>query len=111
MLGSIAADERDWPTATAYYDSVEVAAKEGRLQGSLLNLLDLRASLAFSQGALDQAEQLLVEALARTKSGQVVFRYQNATLLAQVAIKRGQFARAESLVTAAGIRSIGGGRR
>ncbi|MEO8449956.1 MAG: CHAT domain-containing protein [Gemmatimonadota bacterium] len=102
LLGSIAADERDWPTATAYYDSTEVGEREGRQAGALLDLNVLRASMAYSQGQLDQAERLLVDGLARTKPGQVVPRYQSAVLLAQVALKRGQLARAESVVTVAG---------
>jgi tetratricopeptide (TPR) repeat protein len=100
VLAKLAMQENDWGGAAGHLDTARRTARERDLTGWDAGLTPVFGALALRQGQLVQAESLFTAALAVRQTE--ARRYALRIRLAETAARRGNLARAESLLVEAG---------
>lgn len=100
-LARVAMRRGDWAEAERQLAAAAARARERGLPGVAENLVYDRGVLALGTGRLDQAERLFGGFLAAITPEDRLVRHAARVRLAEVAVRRGQLARAEREITAA----------
>jgi CHAT domain-containing protein/tetratricopeptide (TPR) repeat protein len=101
-LARLAMRQEDWREAERQLAAAETKARSRGLPGVAENLVYDRGVLALGTGRLEQAERLFGRFLAGVDPGDRLVRHAGRVRLAEVAARRGELARAEREITAAG---------
>ena len=101
-LARLAMRRRDWAEAERQLSTAASKARDRGMPGVVENLVYDRGVLALGTGKLDEAERLLGRFAAPIAPEDRLVRHTARVRLAEVAARRGELARAEREITAAG---------
>ena len=101
-LARLAMRRRDWAEAERQLSTAESKARARGMPGVVENLVYDRGVLALGTGQLDRAERLFGRFVAGIAPEDRLVRHTARVRLAEVAARRGELARAEREITAAG---------